>query len=62
MEILSTKEAAKKLKVSAIRVRQFIREGRLPAQKVGRDYIIKEKDLEKVEDRQPGRPKNEKTK
>lgn len=56
MEILSTAEAAKKLKISAIRIRQFISEGRLPAQKVGRDYIIQEKDLALVADRQTGRP------
>jgi len=56
MEILSTLEAAEKLKVSAIRVRQLIREGRLPAQKVGRDYIIQEKDLALVADRHNGRP------
>lgn len=56
MEILSTAEAAKKLKISAIRIRQLISEGRLPAQKVGRDYIIQEKDLALVADRQTGRP------
>lgn len=49
-------EAAEKLKVSSIRVRQLIREGRLPAQKIGRDYIIQEKDLALVENRQNGRP------
>ncbi len=56
MEILSTTEAAEKLKVSAIRVRQLIREGRLPARKVGRDYIIQVKDLALVKDRRTGRP------
>lgn len=57
MEILTTEEAARKLNVSAIRVRQLIREGRLPARKVGRDYIVEEKDLVLVENRQNGRPK-----
>lgn len=56
MDILNTNTAAKKLNISAIRVRQLIREGRLPAQKVGRDYIIQEKDLALVADRQTGRP------
>jgi excisionase family DNA binding protein len=56
MEILNTTAAAEKLKISAIRVRQLIREGRLPAQKVGRDYIIQEKDLVLVAHRQTGRP------
>lgn len=56
MEILNTAEAAKKLEISAIRIRQLIKEGRLPAQKVGRDYIIQEKDLALVTDRKNGRP------
>lgn len=56
MEILNTATAAEKLNVSAIRVRQLIRDGRLPAQKVGRDYIIQEKDLVLVSHRQTGRP------
>jgi len=60
MEILTTITAAEKLNVSAIRVRQLIREGRLPAQKIGRDYIIQEKDLALVANRQTGRPANNK--
>lgn len=56
MEILNTTAAAEKLNVSAIRVRQLIKNGRLPAQKVGRDYIIQEKDLALVAHRQTGRP------
>ncbi len=56
MNILSATEAAAKLNVSSIRVRQLIREGRLPARKIGRDYIIDETDLKLVEDRQNGRP------
>jgi len=35
----------------------LIREGRLPAEKMAGVYIIKEKDLEFVKDRKPGRPK-----
>jgi excisionase family DNA binding protein len=62
MEILNTATAAEKLNVSAIRVRQLIRDGRLPAQKVGRDYIIQEKDLALVSHRQTGRPANVKSK
>ncbi len=61
MEILNTTAAAEKLKISAIRVRQLIREGRLPAQKVGRDYIIQEKDLKLIENRQNGRPVKDKS-
>ena len=59
MKILSTSEAAERLNISAIRVRQLIQEGRLPAQKVGRDYVIQEIDLNLVKERQTGRPKKE---
>ena len=38
------------------RVQAMIRDERLPAQKVGRDYIIQEIDLKIVEGRKPGRP------
>lgn len=59
MKILTTKLAAKALKVNDSRVRQLILSGRLPALKHGRDWIIKEKDLKKVENRIPGRPRKE---
>jgi excisionase family DNA binding protein len=55
--LISTKEAAEKLGISVIRVQQLIWGKRLPAQKIGRDYIIDEKDLKLVEVRKPGRPK-----
>ena len=55
-KLLSVIEAAEKLGVSRIRVNQFIDEGRLPAQKVGRSYVILESDLELVKDRKTGRP------
>jgi excisionase family DNA binding protein len=57
LKLLTTKQAAKALAVNDSRVRQFILSGRLPAQKFGRDWIIKEKDLKRVADRKPGRPK-----
>jgi excisionase family DNA binding protein len=53
---ISTKQAAEKLGVSVLRVQQLIWNKRLPAQKIGRDYIINEEDLKLVEDRKPGRP------
>lgn len=59
MKILTTKQAAKTLGINDSRVRQLILSGRLPAQKIGRDWIIQEKDLKKVSDRKPGRPKKE---
>lgn len=56
MKILNTKEASEILKVDTSRVRRLILCGRLPAQKIGRDWAILEKDLKLVADRKPGRP------
>ena len=55
--MLTTKEAAARLGISRRRVNDFISEARLPAEKVGRDHLIKESDLRLVADRKPGRPK-----
>ncbi len=55
-KILTTKQAGKKLNVNASRVRQLILAGRLPAQKFGSSWMIKEKDLVKVADRKVGNP------
>ncbi len=55
-DLLSTNEVAEKLGVTSIRVRAMIRNGNLPAQKIGRDYVVKESDLKFVKDRKPGRP------
>ncbi len=55
--ILTTPEAAQVLGVSAERVRQLIKAGRLPSQQFGRDHVINEADLTLVSDRKPGRPK-----
>lgn len=57
MGLISTSEAAEKLGVHITRVQVLIREGRLPAQKVGRTYVIDEGDLKRVEDRPVGRPR-----
>jgi excisionase family DNA binding protein len=57
MGLISTTDAAEKLGVTRRRVIALIADGRLPAQKVGRDYIIDERDLKMVTDRKPGRPK-----
>ncbi len=48
MELLTTSEAAKILRVTPIRVRQLIREGKIEARQVGRDYVIEESSLETV--------------
>jgi excisionase family DNA binding protein len=56
MGLLTTKQTAERLGISIPRVHQLINEKRLPAEKVGRDYVIKEEDLSLVEDRKVGRP------
>jgi excisionase family DNA binding protein len=48
MELLNTSEAAARLGISARRVLALIEEGKLIAQKVGRDYAIQESALEGV--------------
>lgn len=48
MDLLTTREAAKKLRVTPIRVRQMIREGKIEAKQVGRDYVIEESSLNSV--------------
>jgi excisionase family DNA binding protein len=45
------------LNISTRRVRALIAAGRMPAKRLGRDWIIAEPDLDAVRDRQPGRPK-----
>ena len=57
---LTTKEAAERLGVSPARVRQLVLSGDLPAEKFGRDLMIKEGDLKLVENRPMGRPPNKK--
>ena len=54
--MLTTKEAGKRLGISASRVRQLVLNKRLPAMKTGRDLLIRDEDLELVSKRKPGRP------
>jgi excisionase family DNA binding protein len=56
MSLISTKEASEKLGVSVLRVQQLIWANRLPAKKIGRDFVIDENDLGLVADRPNGRP------
>jgi excisionase family DNA binding protein len=58
MNLLTTKEAAKRLGVTPERVCAMIIAGRLPAERFGRAYIIKEGDLKLVANRKAGRPPN----
>jgi excisionase family DNA binding protein len=59
---LSVAQCAERLGVSRWRVNQLIEAKRLPAEKVGRAYIINEKNLEAVRERKPGRPPKPKLK
>ena len=43
---LTTVEAAKELKVTRVRVWQLIQEGRLAAERVGRDWLIRREVVE----------------
>jgi excisionase family DNA binding protein len=57
MRKLTAKQAAEKLGVNDSRVRQLIKNRRLPAEKYGNLWLIDEADLELVKDRKPtGRP------
>lgn len=61
-KLLSTIEAAKRLGLTYQRINQLIQDGVLPAQKIGRDYVIEEADLSKITERPEtrGRKKNSK--
>jgi len=60
MNLLTTSEVAARLGVTMKRVQAMIRDERLPAEKRGRDYFIREADLKLVEGRKPGRPRKTK--
>jgi len=53
---MTTKEAADRLGVTPARVRQMVLSGQLPAEKFGRDIVIKASDLILVKNRPMGRP------
>ena len=56
-EPLTCKEAGRMLHVDDSRVRRLILDGKLPAKKHGRAWMIDKKDLLHVIDRRRGRPK-----
>jgi len=57
MRELTTKEAAERLNISMRQVQTLIQQSRLPAEKRGRDWFIKESDLALVRERpKTGRP------
>jgi excisionase family DNA binding protein len=57
MKVISTAEAAKRLGVTANRVRALIDAKRLKATKMGNVWLINPKDLEAVKVRKVGRPR-----
>ena len=58
--MITTEQAAESLGVSTRRVLQFITTGRLRARKIGRDWLIDPRNLDKLRHRPgPGRPRKE---
>lgn len=57
VELLNTKQAAERMGVTVARIQQWIWDGRLPAIRPGRDYLIDGKDLENIIELRRGRPK-----
>ncbi len=56
IKLLSVAEVAERLGVTRARVNQLINDKRLPAQRIGRSFAIREEDLSLVENRKTGRP------
>jgi len=56
MKLITTNDAAERLGVTVQRIHALIKDGRLPAERLGRDYVINEEDLALVAERKPGRP------
>lgn len=54
---MTTVEAGKRLGVGTQRVRDLIENGRLKAQKYGRDWMIEESEVASFKRGKPGRPK-----
>ena len=46
-EFITTGEASKILKVSLLTIYRYIKAGKLPAYKIGRDYRIKKEEFDK---------------
>lgn len=56
MALITTQKAAEKLGIHITRIQQFIYAKRLPAEKIGRDWLIDEKDLAALIRYERGRP------
>ncbi len=57
MTLISTRDAAVRLKLSVRRVQELVKQGRIPAQSIGGVYLIDHRDLALVKHRKPGRPR-----
>lgn len=57
---MTTNEAARTLGITVRRVQRLIQDGKLPAQKRGRDYWIEDVDVERAKqrNRKAGRPRD----
>ncbi len=60
--MITTDVVAERLNLSLERVRQLIAESRLPAEKVGRIYLVDERVLSNFTRRPAGRPRKQGTK
>jgi excisionase family DNA binding protein len=47
MSLVTTKDAAKILGVTPVRVRQLIKDGRLVAEKRGRDHLLEDQEVQR---------------
>ena len=57
--MLSTSEAASRRGVSTARIKQYVKDGRLPATKEGRDLRFEEKDVDRIAVKPPGKPRKQ---
>ena len=57
MPLISSKDAALRLKISIRRVQQLVKSGRLPARMIGGVYMIESENLVLVKNRKTGRPR-----
>jgi excisionase family DNA binding protein len=55
-DLIGTSEAARRLGVSSNRVRQLIETGQLPAKRVGRQYVILRRVIDRFQAAPPGKP------
>jgi excisionase family DNA binding protein len=61
MGVVSTQQAAEIMGLHIQTIREYLRAGRIKAQRIGRVYVIDERDLRRfmAVERKPGRPPKE---